>query len=199
MSPVAAGDLAEMINETVDNLQCDMEGGSVTTAGGGADQTSFRQVCSRFATGVAAITASTPDGHEAAFTANSFASVSLDPPLVLVCVGHAVSSALVMERADRVAIHILGSRHEHVARRLATSKLNARERLEGLERGPAVVARPAMLEECVARLTGPVARRVEAGDHTILIIAVEQSEILAPEEDPLVFHRGRLAPFSHAP
>jgi flavin reductase (DIM6/NTAB) family NADH-FMN oxidoreductase RutF len=154
------------------------------------DRAAFRRVCGEFATGVTAVTARTADGELAALTANSFTSVSLDPPLVLVCVGTSVSCAGVMRRAEHVAIHILGESHEHVARRFATSGTSAEERLDGIARVADEGGAP-VLDECTARFAGPVERCVDAGDHMIIVVHAEHAEIVAEDHPALMFFRGK--------
>jgi flavin reductase (DIM6/NTAB) family NADH-FMN oxidoreductase RutF len=159
-----------------------------------AAATAFRDVCAHFPTGVTAVTATDPEGNAAAFTANSFTSVSLDPPLVLVCVGTSVSSAPVMRRAENVAIHVLGANHQHVAQRFATSGLTGMERLEGIEWTPGPNGLP-LIDHCTARFAGPVEHVVDAGDHMVVIVRADQAEVLAPDDPTLLFHRGNY--FSH--
>jgi len=160
---------------------------------GQAETASFREVCGHFPTGVTAITAVAPNGELAALTANSFTSVSLEPPLVLVCVGHRVSSAPVMASASQVAIHVLGSEHEQVARRLATSGLSGEERLQGVDWEAGEQGVP-LLADCVTRLAGPVVDRVDAGDHLIVIVEAAVAEIVQQEAPALLFYRGAFAP-----
>jgi 3-hydroxy-9,10-secoandrosta-1,3,5(10)-triene-9,17-dione monooxygenase reductase component len=79
---------------------------------------SFRQAFGRFATGVAFVTAA-PDGEPTGLIVNSFASVSLEPPLVSFCPSHNSFTWSRMRRTGRFGINILGRRHESFARRAA--------------------------------------------------------------------------------
>ncbi len=83
---------------------------------GGSD---FRTVLGHFATGVTIITA-IDDGEPAGVAANSFTSVSVDPPLVLFCVGRTSTTWPRIERARRFAVNILGEHQEELSRLFAT-------------------------------------------------------------------------------
>ncbi|MBV8083580.1 MAG: flavin reductase [Chloroflexi bacterium] len=79
----------------------------------------LRDVMSDFATGVTVVTTRTAEGEPYGFTANAVASLSLDPPLVLVCVARDRKAHDVMQQAGSYAINILSDRQEDVARRFA--------------------------------------------------------------------------------
>lgn len=156
-----------------------------------ADDTAFRRACAEFATGVAAVTARAEDGELAALTANSFTSVSLRPPLVLVCVGHGMSAHPILRRARRLAIHVLGAEQPEVARRLATSGLDGAGRLDGLEWSVDEHGTP-VLRDCLASIRGPIVDRLDAGDHEIVLVGAETVE-LGGGDPALLFHRGDFA------
>jgi flavin reductase (DIM6/NTAB) family NADH-FMN oxidoreductase RutF len=153
-----------------------------------AEMRRFRQACAQFATGVTAVTARAGDGELAALTANSFTSVSLDPPLVLVCVGVGMSAFEPLSRADRMAIHVLTAGQEEVARRLATSGLDGAGRLHGLDWEPDAAGTP-VIADSAARIAGPIVERVAAGDHEIFLVGAETIEIAEGFPRVLVFHR----------
>src|SRR5262245_65185484 len=81
----------------------------------------FRRVLGHFASGVTVVTTWDAAGHPAGLTASSVASVSLDPPLVLVCVAHTAQSYQALQTHGRFAINILHLDHEQIARRFASS------------------------------------------------------------------------------
>jgi flavin reductase (DIM6/NTAB) family NADH-FMN oxidoreductase RutF len=153
----------------------------------------FRRACAEFATGVTAVTARSPAGEVAALTANSFTSVSLDPPIVLLCIGRKVSSLEVLEASTHLAIHVLGASHEEVARRLATRGLTGAERLAGVTWRSGRYGEP-VIDSCAARFSGPILDRIEAGDHLVYLVAAEDVALVEPAPPTLVFHRGRFAP-----
>lgn len=152
----------------------------------------FRRACGRFATGVTAVTAASPDGEIAAITANSFSSVSLEPQLVSICVGSRLPSMAIFSVATHVAIHVLTGAQEEVARRCATGGLSGAERLAGIPWVAGDGGVP-LLDDCAARFSGPVHDRVPAGDHVIVLIQVE--DLYLPPEEPstLLFHRGQFS------
>jgi len=144
----------------------------------------FRELCGRFATGVVIVTAAARDGTPAGMTANSFASVSLVPPLISINVDRAADFHRAIATAETFAINILADDQEALSRRFAGSEPN---RFAGVgyrltDRGGIVLAGGIGLIECV------VEQRVEAGDHTIVIGRVVGGEI--HEGRSLLYFRG---------
>ncbi|MCM0678756.1 flavin reductase family protein [Micromonospora phytophila] len=122
----------------------------------------------------------------AGFTATSFTSVSLDPPLVSFCLGVASSSWPVLARAEHVAVHLLGAGQRDAARVFATSGIDRFAAYPHWAPGPFGVP---LLTGVLARLLCRVVHRVPAGDHTLVI--AEPLVLGAGEDgDPLVHHRG---------
>jgi flavin reductase (DIM6/NTAB) family NADH-FMN oxidoreductase RutF len=151
---------------------------------------SFRRACSQFATGVTAVTAVDRHGAFVALTANSFTSVSLEPALVSVCIGRDLPSFALLQECSHVAVHVLTEAEEEVARLFATAGVSAADRLAGLawERGPD--GEP-WLQDCAARLSGPIYGQLVAGDHVIFLVEVTSIHIPVPEVPTLIFHRGQ--------
>ena len=153
-------------------------------SGQGPDPGALRRALGCFVTGVTIVTARGADGRARGFTANSFTSVSLDPPLVLVCVGHETRDFEVYRRCPRFAVNVLGSSQQTISNRFATERpdrfAGVRWR-EGTHRVP-------ILEGCIAALECAVWQRIEAGDHMILVGRVLGCEDSA--ESPLAFWRG---------
>ena len=148
------------------------------------DTSAYRRVLGSFVTGVTVVTTRGADGRPYGFTANSFASVSLEPPLVLVCVGRAVEGFEVYRRCERFAINILSDSQRVISVTFATDCANrfARIRWRGGIHGSPILDGGVGSLECAAE------RRIEAGDHMILIgrvLAVEGSA-----QRPLVYFRG---------
>ena len=149
----------------------------------------FRQLLRRHAAAVVVITA--PGRPPAGFTATSFTSVSLDPPLVSFCLAHTASAWPAISAAGTVAVHVLTQEQEHVARTFATRGID-RFAVHGAWRpGPGGVP---LLDGVLARIVCRVVRRVEAGDHSIVLAAPEAG---SHHEDlsaaPLVYHDGHYA------
>jgi flavin reductase (DIM6/NTAB) family NADH-FMN oxidoreductase RutF len=144
----------------------------------------FRQALGHFATGVTVVTTSDGDGRPTGLTASAFTSVSLDPPLVLVCVDHKSQSYPALRERGRFAVNILRRDQQAVSRRFASTRLDKFDEVPfhvsaiGL---PLIDAALAQLE-CVT-----VSMHVE-GDHTIFVGRVERAHVGAGE--PLVYYRG---------
>jgi 3-hydroxy-9,10-secoandrosta-1,3,5(10)-triene-9,17-dione monooxygenase reductase component len=148
----------------------------------------FCHVVGHFATGVAVVTALQADGHLAGFTASSFTSVSLDPPLVLVCVDYRARSYEAVRAAQRFAVHILAEDQPEVARGFAARSTDksglCHWSLSAL--GNPVLDRYHALIEC--RLHG----EHEGGDHAILVGRVERLDLAKASPGPLLYYRGVL-------
>ena len=150
------------------------------------DTRALRTAFGRFATGVTVITATAPDGESAGLTANSFSSVSLDPPLLLWCLGKASDCLPVFSRAEHFVINILAESQRDVAQCFAT-KLIDRFAQVSWRAGTCGAPR---IDDCVAWFECRVAARHDAGDH---IIVVGEVEHFGHNEDkpPLLFYAGR--------
>ena len=155
-----------------------------SAAGGNPDAAALRRVLGSFVTGVTVVTTSAADGVPHGFTANSFTSVSLDPPLVLVCIGHAVEGLEVYRKCREFAVNILADSQQAISETFATEHP---DRFCGVRWHKGSRGSP-ILEDCVASLECAPVQRIEAGDHMILIgrvVACEHSD-----GRPLVFCRG---------
>lgn len=149
------------------------------------DQTEFRRACSMFATGVAVVTTHHGDVF-AGMTINSFASVSLDPSLVLWSIRDNARSRDVFEAAGRFAVNILASDQIGEARHFSRHTLEAfdGEPMRLSPRGLPLLPRALAHLECETRAIH------DGGDHRILI--GEVVALSSREGDPLVFFKGRL-------
>jgi len=154
-----------------------------------ADADLFRALLRRHAAAVVVITA--PGEPPAGFTATSFTSVSLDPPMVSFCLAHTASAWPAIAAAEVVAVHVLTQEQEHVARTFATRGIDRFAAHGAWEPGPGGVP---LLGGVLARIVCRVVRRVEAGDHSIVLAAPETG---THHEDltatPLVYHDGHYA------
>ncbi|MEN0139382.1 MAG: flavin reductase family protein [Rhodococcus sp. (in: high G+C Gram-positive bacteria)] len=150
------------------------------------DAATMRSVLGHFATGVIAITAVDPvTGEGAGLAANSFTSVSLDPPLVAFCVAHTSSSWPAIRRADSFVINILAEDQEHVGRQLA---VKGGDKFAGLAWQPSPSGAP-VIENAVAWIDARVEAEHAAGDHVIVVSRVQH--LYADGRSPLLFHRGK--------
>jgi flavin reductase ActVB len=138
--------------------------GSLLTSGH-VEARHFRRVCSRFACGITIATVLDAEGNKHGMTASSFASVSLSPPIVLLCVDHRCNILEHFRRGTHFGINILGESHRHLSNRFASSVGDRFEGVEWYAGQSGVPLLPGVLAtiECV-RLN-----LVPAGDHDILI------------------------------
>ena len=147
----------------------------------------FRRACGHFVTGVTIATGRSADGSPVAITVNAFTSVSLDPPLILVCVDNRSTSLPAFGVGELYAVHVLRHEQSDLSSRFATrlsgpEKLAAvpwRESASGIPILPAFTA----LFECTGVASHP------AGDHTVIVGRVERVDV-RETDDPLAFYRG---------
>ena len=146
----------------------------------------FRSALGMFATGVTIVTARTADGDLVGLTANSFNSVSLEPPLVLWSLSRSAASMVALSTGSHYAINILAADQKELAERFAGKR---EDRWEGVEftdglSGAPLLAGAAATFECFNR------SRYEEGDHVIFVGEVEFCE-QRPGVSPLLFHGGK--------
>ena len=145
----------------------------------------FRQVLAHFATGVTIVTTCDADQRPTGLTASAFCSVSLDPPLVLVCVDHKSQSFPHLRESGRFAINILHHEHEQLSRRFASSRL---DKFDGVAFQLGALGVP-LLERALAHLECRTVSAHVEGDHTIFVGRVEAVDV--GEGEPLLYYRGR--------
>lgn len=151
------------------------------------DSSLFRCLLGRFASGIAIITARDGD-RDVGMTVSAFCSVSLSPPLVLVCVDRRASMHDLLLGHPKLGISIVGSEHEAHSRRFADK--NETRRFDGVpfSRGASSVM---LLDDATAQLECQLVRHHSAGDHTIFIAEVERGSM--GEAEPLLHFGGRYA------
>ena len=145
----------------------------------------FRSALGAFATGVTIVTTRDGTGADVGLTANSFNSVSLDPPLVLWSLARSARSLPAFLAASHFAVHVLAADQEELSMRFAA---RGSEKFAGLnlERGAGHIP---LLRGCAARFQCRTAFRHEAGDHMIFVGEVEEFD--RSDRSELLFHRGR--------
>lgn len=148
------------------------------------DPRQFRQALGAFTTGVTIVTTRGPDGQDYGMTANSFNSVSIDPPMVLWSLNKDSSSAHAFTGSEHFAVHILATDQEDLSNRFAK---RGTDKFAGLTtaRGPADIP---LLEGCSARFQCRTTYQYEGGDHIILVGEVLEFDRF--DSSPLVFHGG---------
>lgn len=147
-----------------------------------ADPKAFRNALGRYATGVTVITCTTPEGP-LGMTANSFASVSLDPPLVLWSPARASKRCAAFVAAEHFAIHVLGQDQKHYCDTFAVGgrdfdKLDWHESADGVP----------LLETCLARFECDRFAVHPGGDHEVILGEVTKATV--GEGAPLIFAKG---------
>jgi len=156
------------------------------------DSRAFRDALGCFATGVTVVTTIDGEGWPVGVTANSYNSVSLDPPMVLWSLAHRSSSMPAFMASEAFAIHVLHDAQETLAQRFAR---RGDDKFHGLRYRLHPRGVP-LLDNCAARFLCETAHRYEGGDHIIFVGRVFDFE--RAEHRPLIFHRGRFARIHHA-
>ncbi|MBT8461454.1 MAG: flavin reductase family protein [Gemmatimonadetes bacterium] len=146
----------------------------------------FREVMGRLAGGVTVVTALDGDRRARGFTATAVCSVSLDPPLVLVCVGREAHTPSAIRHSGRYALNFLCSDDAATSDRFATEG----SKFDGIEWHTAPAGSP-LLPGILAWVECEVEQDVEAGDHTVFIGRVTAAAIGRTDRDPLVHFGGR--------
>ena len=150
------------------------------------DSMRFRSVLGRFATGVVAITAIDPETDTpTGLAANSFTSVSLDPPLVGFCVAHTSTTWPKLRNAERHCVNILSQPQTEVCLQLAAK---GGDKFAGLEWTTSPSGSP-VLDGALAWIECSVESEFVAGDHVIVVARVHHLD-KHHDGDPLVFYKG---------
>jgi 3-hydroxy-9,10-secoandrosta-1,3,5(10)-triene-9,17-dione monooxygenase reductase component len=148
------------------------------------DARQFREVCSRFTTGVCVVTSLGEDGPSG-MTANAIASLSLEPPMMIVCFDLGARTLTAVRASGRFAIHFLAHDQESIASRFA-SKRPERDKFANIEWSERQGA-PA-LAGCVGGICCELRELLPGGDH--LIAVGEVLDLWLEDRPPLVFFRG---------
>jgi 3-hydroxy-9,10-secoandrosta-1,3,5(10)-triene-9,17-dione monooxygenase reductase component len=148
--------------------------------------TLLRDAMSRFATGVTVVTSLGREGEPRGATANAFSSVSLDPPLILVCLAHTSRTLTALRSHGSFAVNVLGSDHEELARSFARSGDEAAwgdpEHLPGPTGSPLLAGVHAAID-CRVFAVYP------GGDHDIVVGHVQHIRVEDEPGDALLWFR----------
>ncbi|HET7874842.1 MAG TPA: flavin reductase family protein [Methylomirabilota bacterium] len=156
----------------------------------GSDE--FRRVLGHFPSGVTVVTTWDAEGRPTGLTASSFTSVSLTPPLVLVCVAHSAQSYPALAASATFAINILSRAQEAISRRFAVppGSPDGSEKFAGLDYRPGALGLP-ILKDALAELECTVIHAYPGGDHTIFVGRVEAADCRGDAGlEPLLYFRG---------
>ncbi len=151
----------------------------------------FRAVLGRFPSGVTVVTTKAADGTDHGMTVSAFSSVSLEPPLVLICIEKSASAHEALTAANGFVVNVLSAKQEQIARRFAIVDI---DRFEGVgftrsSQGYAV------LDDVLAVIECDRVSICEGGDHTIILGEVEATR--AEIGTPLLYYRGGYAQLEH--
>jgi flavin reductase (DIM6/NTAB) family NADH-FMN oxidoreductase RutF len=150
------------------------------------ERNELRRVMGHFATGVTIITTRSVAGELHGLTANAFTSLSLEPPLLLVCVDKKAESYPAFEESKVFTVNILAEDQEALSRRFAVSG-GGSKKFEGVAYHLGANGAP-IIEETVAYIECSLHAAYDGGDHTIYLGEIQQAEIT--EGKPLLFFRG---------
>lgn len=147
----------------------------------------FRSVLGRFPSGVTVVTTKAADGSDQGMTVSAFSSVSLEPPLVLICIEKTASVYEALMRAPGFVVNILSAKQEQIARRFSIVDI---DRFEGIgfsrTRNGIVV-----LDDVLGMIECNRVALHDAGDHTVIVAEVEATR--AENGSPLIYYRGGYA------
>jgi flavin reductase ActVB len=133
----------------------------------------YREAMARFPTGVTIVTTTDADSRWWGFTASSFSPVSIDPPLILVCLGRDARCHPIFTSAPAFRVNVLGPEHEELAVRFATKGIDkfAGDAFRAADDGLPI------LDDALVSLLCRRTEIADGGDHTILLAAVQEIEI----------------------
>jgi flavin reductase (DIM6/NTAB) family NADH-FMN oxidoreductase RutF len=145
----------------------------------------FRAALSRFPSGVTVVTTVDVAGRPHGMTVSAFASVSLEPPMILVCIDRDTGSHPAIGESGHFAVSILAAGQEDISNRFASALA---DRFEGVAHYPGLGGVP-VLTDAFVTLECRLAHAYEGGDHTIFVGEIERSQVR--DENPLVYWHGR--------
>jgi 3-hydroxy-9,10-secoandrosta-1,3,5(10)-triene-9,17-dione monooxygenase reductase component len=151
----------------------------------------FRKVLGHFATGVTVVTTRHETGEPWGFTVNAFTSVSLEPPLILVCVDQGTESHRAMAGAKYFAVNFLTDKQQDISKHFAS---RSPDRFSAVAHSDSVHGSP-LIAGCLGFLECEKVASHIHGDHTVMIGEVIDASVTGG--DPLIFYSssyGRLAP-----
>ena len=145
----------------------------------------FRRVLGHFATGVTVVSTCDGDARPTGLTVSAFCSLSLDPPLILVCVDHKSQTYPALREGGRFAVNMLGTQHQALSQRFASTRL---DKFDGIGFHLSPLGLP-LIDDALATLECVVVSSHVEGDHTIFVGRVERAGAGAGE--PLLYYRGQ--------
>jgi flavin reductase (DIM6/NTAB) family NADH-FMN oxidoreductase RutF len=157
---------------------------------GGLTATAFRDAIGHFATGVTVVTSVGADGAPVGTTASAVTSLSLDPPLVLVCFDRGSQTLAAVQEHGAFVINVLAAPQRHLSANFARRGLAAA--WDGIQHRRGLTGSP-RLEGTLAALECTVEYRLPGGDHEIVVGRVREVETNRQDTEPLLYWRGGYA------
>lgn len=151
------------------------------------DPIELRNAAGQFMTGVTVVTTLDADGERAGLTANSFTSVSLNPPMVLVCVGNDTSTVEAFKAQNGFVVHVLADAQKNVSMQFASKGI---DRFEGLDVTDGYAGLP-VVAGALATFECSTAHVYEGGDHLIFVGEVQRLSTGDTDAPALGYFRGR--------
>ncbi|MCD9024687.1 flavin reductase family protein [Cohnella silvisoli] len=152
------------------------------------DSTAWRSAMGKFATGITVITTKDAEGNPQGMTVNAFTSLSLDPPMLLVCLDNKSATLKHILDSKTFCVNILSAEQENVSRSFA--RRGDVDKFEGIPYHIGVTDIP-VLDGCLAHVVCGLRKAVEGGDHQILLGDGLQLSIQQSETGPLIFYGGK--------
>ena len=152
------------------------------------DKNQFRTALSRFASGVTVVTLCAADESPLGITVSAFSSLSLEPPLVLVCIDRRAFAHDAFQPGRSFVVNILGAEQEELSRLFASREP---DKFRGIGYSPGLDGAP-ILADVLATLECRLKYAYEGGDHTIFVGEVEQTTV-RDDAHPLLYYRGGYA------
>jgi flavin reductase (DIM6/NTAB) family NADH-FMN oxidoreductase RutF len=151
----------------------------------------FRSILGRFPSGVTVVTTKGTDGSDHGMTVSAFSSVSLEPPLVLICIEKTASIYDALTRAPGFVVNILSAKQEQIARRFSIVDIDRFEGVGFTRSGNGI----AVLDDVLGIIECNRVALHDAGDHTVIVGEVEATR--AENGSPLLYYRGGYAQLEH--
>ena len=144
----------------------------------------FRRALSHFASGVTVVTTCSEDGQHLGITVSAFSSLSLEPPLILICIDKRASVHDYLKEGGHFAVNILGDDQELISRRFASK---VADRFEGLGYSIGNTGAP-LISGALASIECSIVHLYPGGDHTIIVGEVLATDV--SDGHPLAYFRG---------
>lgn len=153
----------------------------------GVDREQFVRLMAKFASGVTIVTTEV-DGEPHGLTVSAFSSVSLDPPLVLVCIGNDTRSRAALDQSDAFTVNVLSIEQRQLSDRFARSQLSMERRLEEVDYEQTENGGIAF-EDALAWFECEQVDQTVRGDHTVYVGEAVDGRVI-DDADPLLYYEG---------